>query len=79
MADASQMVRVGQRHDATAMLLGAIDGKPHGLLAHNLPVPALAVYRQHRADIQVHLDACVGLEASFQHRINVPGQHANAM
>jgi hypothetical protein len=45
VANAPQMVGVGQRHDATAMRFGPCDAQLHGLLPHHLPVAALAIER----------------------------------
>jgi hypothetical protein len=42
VADAAQVVRVGQRHHAAAGFLRARHGQGHGLLAHDLAVAATA-------------------------------------
>ena len=46
MSDASQMVRIGQRHDAAAMGFGTADAECHRLLADDLAITALPVQRQ---------------------------------
>ncbi len=79
VADATQVVRLGQCHDAAAVLLGAGHAQLHGLNASDLAIATLGIQGQQTARIQQHLDARVGLEATFQHRIDVTRHHAHAM
>ena len=73
------MVRIGQRHDAAAVLFGAFNAHLHGLLANHLTIAALAVQRQHVAQIEQGFDGGIGFQAAFQHRGDVARQHADAV
>ena len=79
VADAPQVMRFSQRHDAAAVLLRARHGHVHGLLADHLTVTALAVQRQQRACVQQGLDAGIRCEAAFEHGIDIARQHAHAV
>src|SRR5688572_32427281 len=46
-----------------SQLLGALDAEAHRLLAHHLPVAALAVERDERARVELHLGRNVGLRS----------------
>ena len=79
VADTAKVMRIGQRHDAAAVRLGARHAERHGLRAYNLAVAALAVQREHGADVEHRLHAGIGLEAAFQNGIDIAGQHADAV
>ena len=79
MADAPQVVRLRQSHDAAAMRLGTFNRHLHGLLAHHLTIAALPVQRQHAADVCRHAGRGIGLEATFEHGIHIARQHAHAV
>ena len=79
MADASQVVRLGQRHDAAAMQFGPGNAQRHGLLANHLAIAALAVQAEQGARVQHGLHAGVGHQTAFKHRIDIARQHAHAV
>jgi hypothetical protein len=59
--DAPEVVRIAQRHDAAAVLLGAFDAQRHGLLADDLAEARVAVQPQQRAGVQLTLICALGL------------------
>ena len=79
MADTPQVVAVAQRHDAAAVLLGALQRQLHGLFAHDLAIAALAIERQQAADIDVDLGGRIRLQAAFGNRVHIPRHHAHAV
>ena len=79
VADASEVVRVAQRHDAAAMGFGARHAECHGLFSDDLAVAALAVQREHGADVQQHAHSGVGAKAAFKQRVHIARQHAHAV
>ena len=79
MTDASQVVRVAQRHDATAVLFGAVNAQFHGLLADHLTIAALAIQIEQRARVQFDVDVAVGFESALKDCFHISRQHADAM
>ncbi len=54
VADAADVVRVGQADDADAVALGALGAQLHRLMAHHLAVAGVAVEGEHRAAVHHH-------------------------
>jgi len=79
VADAPEVVRVAQRHDAAAVLAGAGNAQLHGLHAGDLAVAALAVQREQRASVEQHLHARIGRQATFEHGVHIARHHAHAV
>ena len=74
-----EMVRMGQADDADAVLLRPLDAERHRLGADDLAVALVAVEREQRAAVGTDLHVRVGLEAAFQHRVDVARRHADAV
>jgi hypothetical protein len=78
-ADAPEVVRIAQRHDAAAVFLGPRDAQGHRLLADDLAEARVAIQPQQCAGVQCDADLRVGLEIAFQVGQRVTRQHADAV
>ena len=65
VSNASEVVRLANRHDAGAVGLRPLDAHTHGLFTNDLAVTALTVQGQHRAGIKLHCDAGIGLQTAL--------------
>ena len=79
VADAAEVMRVGQADDADAVALGALGAELHRLVAHHLAVADMAVEGEQRAAVLTHADVLVDREAAFLHRVDVARHHADAV
>ena len=61
------------------MLLRARDRQLHRLHADHLPVAALSVEGEQAASVQQDLDRGIGLQAAFEHRVDITRNHAGAV
>ena len=78
-ADTAQVVRIAERDDAAAELLGARNAHLHGLMADDLAEPGLPVEAQHRATVERSLHVGVRRQAALDERLGILRQHADAV
>src|SRR3954464_10648000 len=79
MADAPEMMRIAQRDNGRAVLLGARDGEVRGGEADGLSVALATVEDQQRRSVELHLRRLVDREAALLQRLYVARHHADAV
>ena len=79
VADAPEMMRVGERHDAGAQALGALVRQLHGFDTDHLAVAAVPVERKKRAGVEPHFRALVGAQSALEQRTDIARDHADAV
>ena len=77
--DATQMVCIAERHHARAVFLCPLDRHLHRFAADRLAVAFAAVEREQRAGIEGRLRMRVRREPALEDRVDVAGNHADAM
>ncbi len=79
VADSSEVVRIGERHDARTVLLRAGDREPHRFLADRLAVAEPAVEREQRAGVELHFGVLIRPQRTELQRFDIARQHADAV
>ena len=78
-ADAAEVMRIAERHDAAAVLLRAFDAELHRLMADHLAEAGVAVEREQAAGVDAHRDMRIRLQPAFEEGRAVARQHADAV
>ena len=79
VANAAQVVGMGEGEDAAAKLAHARKGELHGLHPHPLAKTALPVQPHQGAGVHTHGCIGFGVQAPFQNGIHIARGHAHAM
>ena len=79
LADATEMMRIAERHDARSEALGTLDRHLHRLAADHLAVALAAVNREQRSSIDRDLRTLVRREPALEHGVDIARDHADAV
>ena len=79
MADAADVMRVGEANDADAAALGALGGQLHGFMADHLAIAGEAVEGEKRTGVEHDLDVLVHGEAARGDALDIARDHADAV
>jgi hypothetical protein len=76
-SDAPEVMRVAERQDAAAVLLGALDPNLHGLMADHLAEAGPAVEAERGSAVAADLDMGIGLQPALAESVGIARQHAD--